>query len=87
MPKRDLVGALQILLQNEQLKSPTGINLKDELIAELQNFKVKLSAESGYDSYEHWRSGDHDDLVLSVAMACWYAERPKPVHRARSIGF
>jgi hypothetical protein len=26
-----------------------------------------------------WREGSHDDLVLAVALACWYAERvPKP---------
>jgi hypothetical protein len=26
-------------------------------------------------SYEAWREGDHDDLVLAVAMACWCGER------------
>jgi len=53
VPKRDLIGALQVLLQNERLKSPAGMNLKDELIQELQNFKVKLSSETGHDRYEH----------------------------------
>ena len=24
---------------------------------------------------EAWREGDHDDLVLSVALACWAGER------------
>ena len=23
------------------------------------------------DSYEAWSAGNHDDLVLSVALACW----------------
>ena len=85
VPKRDLVGVLQVLLQNEQLKSPTGINLKDELIGELQNFKVKLSAETGHDSYEAWRSGDHDDLVLSIALPLWYSEYDRKQGRVVSM--
>lgn len=75
VPKRDLVGCLQVLLQNRQLKIPASISLRDELVTEMQNFRVKLSAETGHDSYEHWRSQDHDDLVLSVAIGCWYAHR------------
>jgi hypothetical protein len=27
------------------------------------------------DSYKAWSAGDHDDLVLSVALACWAGER------------
>lgn len=33
---------------------------------------------TGHDSYEAWRDGDHDDLVLSLAMACWFAENAEP---------
>lgn len=85
VPKRDLVGALQVLLQNRELKIPASIDLKDELVTELQNFKVKLSAETGHASYEHWRSSDHDDLVLALAMPCWYAE-DKRLNRRFCIG-
>ncbi|GMQ82821.1 MAG: hypothetical protein BMS9Abin05_2284 [Rhodothermia bacterium] len=77
-PKRDLVGTLQVLLQNGELKIPSTIDLKDALVTEMQNFKVKLSAETGHDTYEHWRSGDHDDLVLSLALALWYSRRDWP---------
>ncbi|MEX0822685.1 MAG: hypothetical protein WD021_11100 [Rhodothermales bacterium] len=82
VPKRDLVGVLQVLLQNRQLKIPGSIDLKDQLVTEMQNFKVKLNAETGHASFEHWRSSDHDDLVLAVALPCWLMERPigfKPV--------
>jgi hypothetical protein len=27
------------------------------------------------DSYKAWSAGNHDDLVLSVALACWAGER------------
>lgn len=33
-------------------------------------FKVKIST-SGHDSYEAWREGDHDDLVLAALLALW----------------
>jgi len=36
---------------------------------------VKINLATGHDSYEAWREGDHDDLVLAVAMACWTGER------------
>lgn len=75
VPKRDLVGTLQVLLQNQELRIPANLPLRQELTTELQNFKIKLNAETGHDSYEHWRSSDHDDLVLSVALPLWYAEK------------
>ncbi len=42
---------------------------------------MKLQAATAHDSYEAWREGDHDDLMLSVALACWAGERflRKPV--------
>lgn len=75
VPKRDLVGAPLVLLQNGQLKIAEGLALRDTLVKELLNFRVKINISTAHDSYEAWREGDHDDLVLSVAMACWAGER------------
>ena len=74
IPKRDLVGSLQVLFQTGRIKIPQEIKLIEELVAELQNFRVKIK-DSGHDTYEAWRESDHDDLVLSLAMASWYAGR------------
>lgn len=71
VPKRDLVSNLQVLLQNGELKVAKGIKEADALVEELANFQVKISA-NGHDTYGG-RSGVHDDLVLSVAMAAWLA--------------
>lgn len=71
VPKRDLVTNLQVLLQNDELKIAKGIKEADALIEELTNFQVKITA-NGHDVYGG-RSGVHDDLVLSVAMAAWLA--------------
>ncbi len=75
VPKRDLVSAPLVLLQNGRLKIAEGLPLKDTLVKELLNFKVKINISTAHDSYEAWREGDHDDLVLSVALACWAGER------------
>lgn len=44
------------------------------LLEEMTNFQVKIS-QAGHDSYGAWREGTHDDLLLSVALACWAAEK------------
>ena len=46
----------------------------DALVAELNDFRVKITAAAN----ETFAAADerrHDDLVLSVALACWYAVR------------
>ncbi len=75
VPKRDLISATLVLLQNGQLKIADALLLKDTLVKELLNFRVKINISTAHDSYEAWREGDHDDLVLSVALACWAGER------------
>lgn len=71
VPKRNLVSGIQILLQSGRLKIASGMELTEVLKAELLNFRVKINLATSHDSYSAWREGDHDDLVLSVAMAAW----------------
>jgi len=75
VPKRDLASAPLVLMQNKQLKIAAEMPLSGTLKRELLSFRVKINIASGHDSYEAWREGDHDDLVLAVAMACWCGER------------
>ena len=49
--------------------APETSEVPDILIAAQQ----KISTT--HDSYETWREGDHDDLVLSVALVYWAGER------------
>jgi hypothetical protein len=74
VPKRDLAGLLVALYQGRRLKVSANLALAETLTNELVNFKMKINLQTGHDSYEAWRESIHDDLVLSVAMACWYAE-------------
>jgi hypothetical protein len=74
VPKRDLVGAVQVLLQNERLKIVRSLPEAAILRTELQNFRVKIDPRTAHDSYSHWREADHDDLVLATALAAWFRE-------------
>ena len=75
VPKRDLIGALEVPFHSGRLKVAAGLTLWETLRSELQTFRRKVSLTTGMDTYEHWRESDHDDLVLAAALACWGAER------------
>ncbi len=75
VPKRDLVTTLQVLFQSGRLKVARKLPLAPVLVEELLNFRVKINVRTAHDSYEAWRDGDHDDLVLAAALACWYGEK------------
>lgn len=83
VPKRDLVSTVQVLLQTQRLLFAAGMPLVDTLVTELTNFRYKITA-TAHDVYGVWREGGHDDLVLAVALAVWYAEcAPVVVTRTR----
>jgi hypothetical protein len=73
VPKRELVSSLQILLQSGRLKFAENMPEVQTIVTELLNFKVKITT-SAHDTYEAWREGIHDDLVLAAAMAVWFGE-------------
>ena len=76
IPKRDLVTTVNVLLESKRLRIPTALPLARTLADELHNFKVTISP-LGHDSYGaggEWREGQHDDLVLAVALAAWFGE-------------
>jgi hypothetical protein len=75
VPKRELVGVVQVALQTSRLKIAPDTTEAATLVRELQNFQVKINAETAHDSYGAWREGTHDDLVLAIAMALWVGVR------------
>ncbi len=81
VPKRDLVGALEVPFHTGTLKVAEGLELWPALKNELLNFRRKIDLKTAHDSYEHWRESDHDDLVLACALACWWARRRGSVLR------
>jgi hypothetical protein len=73
IPKRDLIAGLTVTLETGRLKISQRLPEAKTLTKELSNMRVKISS-SGHDAYEAWRSGDHDDMVLALALALWRAK-------------
>jgi hypothetical protein len=72
--KKDLISGVQVLLQREELQIASKMELAAVLEQELADVRVKITA-GGREQYGAWREGQHDDLVLAVALACWGAEQ------------
>lgn len=87
VPKRELASVLHKLFSTSKLRTNPDLPYLEELRQEIAAFAMKINAKSGHDTYEALTSADHDDLVMALGMACWYAERPQPVHRALLVGF
>ena len=66
-----LVRGLVTAFENGQLKVAKRLPLAGALMGEMQAFKVRFTAVGG-DTYAA-RSGAHDDLVMAVALAVWFA--------------
>jgi hypothetical protein len=69
VPKRDLITGLQVLFESGKFEMPDTPATED-LIQELAGMRAKPS-RSGSSRYE----GSPDDLVLSLALAWWWARK------------
>jgi hypothetical protein len=85
VPKKELVTCLQVVLQGRRLQIVRSLPEAAALVRELQQFQVKITA-AAHETFGVWREGQHDDLVLAVALACWWAERHPPMHDAFHSG-
>jgi hypothetical protein len=77
VPKKELVTSLQVVMQSRRLKIARALPDAALLVRELQNFQVKITA-AAHETFGVWREGQHDDLVLAVALASWWGERDLP---------
>jgi hypothetical protein len=77
VPKKELAGCLQVLLQEGRLSVAKRLPEAALLVEELLNFRVKVTLSPG--DVESWREKPTDDLVFAVGVAAWYADQaPKP---------
>jgi hypothetical protein len=71
VPRRDLVSAALLLFEQERIKIAADLDLAGTLTREFVDFKPRAPKEE----LEGWRFEKNDDLVLSVSMAVWAAEK------------
>jgi hypothetical protein len=72
----NLVGILQLAMQSGRLQAATGLDLLPALGTELQNFKLRPPTVRETDLA--FRDTKYADLVFSVGLAVWRAERDTP---------
>jgi hypothetical protein len=73
VPKKELVTTLQGLLQAGRLLVARRLPLASVLVKEMLDFRVMIT-EAARETFGAGRGGEHDDIVLAVALACWHAE-------------
>jgi hypothetical protein len=73
--KRLLISTLDSAMNNGCIFAAPLLTHAEILRSELADLRRKFS-DSGYQQVEA-RSGKHDDMILAVAVALWYAARPQ----------
>ncbi len=71
VPKLALVAALETAMQQNALQISASLPLAGVLLGELRGFRRKQSRRNGHVRFEHNKASDHDDLLLSLCLACW----------------
>jgi hypothetical protein len=87
IPRQELVGTLQVLMQTRRLIIPTALPHIETLVKELGTFKanpVTVTAAAKADPLAAWREGQHDDLVLAVALGAFMSETSLPALHERA---
>jgi hypothetical protein len=79
VPRTELVGLMQVLLQSGRLKVADALPEADTLVSELENFKAEVPRKVE-DDVAAWRERAHDDLVLATALAAWEGDRASAVY-------
>jgi len=72
VPKQDLMSGLQLLLERGELRIAKQLPEAGSLLRELRDMRMEIrtsgKAKMGAEGY-----GEHDDLVIAVALSCWRA--------------
>jgi hypothetical protein len=73
-PKKDLVGALEVLMNTGRFEVAPNLKHAGTLMRELEHFRIKKTA-AGNDTFAAWRERDHDDLCFAVGLIAWFGEK------------
>jgi hypothetical protein len=62
-----------VLLEKGEVRIASGMEWGKALVEEMGSVRGRGGA--GGERYGAWGSGEHDDLVMAVALACWGMRR------------
>ncbi|GEM_PF-411383 len=74
VPKLEVAAGLVRVFQEQRIAIRKDLGLAGVLLGEARSFKIKPTLH-GAVTVEAWRERDHDDLVLSLGLAVWWAEQ------------
>jgi hypothetical protein len=72
VPKRDLVTGLRAMMDNCELGASWRVGSARVLAKKVAEMSTKVNGR-GEESFGARREGEHDDLVMATALACWRA--------------
>jgi Terminase RNaseH-like domain len=78
VPKQDLFAAVQLLIEKGELRIARGLGELGALVEELVDVRRTTKA-NGRERMGADGHGEHDDLVIALALGCWKARRPRPI--------
>lgn len=78
VPKREVIMTFSVALQQNRVWVAEALPDAATLLKEAHNFQWKPT-KAGNDEYGAWREGQHDDLLLAVAILVWWGEKYCPV--------
>lgn len=84
VPKRDLVGTMQVLLQADLFNWHSKLKTAAKLEKQLQKFKVRITRHKNETFGAE--GADQDDLVLACSIAAWLGENTSGGGDASKIG-
>jgi hypothetical protein len=86
VPKRNLITGLQVMLEKRELGLPANLAGTRTLMKEMAEMEERMTGRGGA-SFGAWREGQHDDLVIAAALACWRARwKAGGIWGTRSLG-
>jgi hypothetical protein len=83
--KADLISALALSVEDGRLKVADGLPEAPNVLRQFQTFQRKTPLGT-QDQLAVWRERPEDDVILSFAMGCWYAQYGYNVSSQRVLG-
>jgi hypothetical protein len=81
VPKRDLIAEVQTLLERGELRIARDLKGARMLLRELMDVQARAKSNGGVRVGADG-SGEHDDLVIALALGCWKAKRRRDLFGA-----
>jgi phage FluMu gp28-like protein len=85
VPKRDLMAGVQVALEQGDMRIARRLKQAGSLVRELVDVRMTAGLWSGRVRFGADGYGEHDDLVVALALACWRAKRREVGERGQRL--